>query len=346
MQLIVPELAEQAIARGHVGLAIGVLAGGEQLVAGFGRARDDEPATRPDGGTLFEIGSITKVFTGLLLAELAGEGLVGIDDPLELHLPPGVSAPARDVPITLAELASHSAGLPRDPRGTIGEVLRHPRHPFRALLDTYAASTVEGAYASLARTKARAKGARARYSNMGAGLLGNVLAARAGVSYEEAVRDRICLPLGMRETFVDVPDALRSRLAQGHTRRGLPRQPFAYPAFVGAGSLRSTADDLLRFLRAHFEPPEGRLGAAIELAQRPRARLTRRIDVGLGWIRAPMRRRSTHVLWHNGGTGGLRSFMGLVRETETTVVVLGNTNRSVDRLGLRLLETLSQRDST
>jgi serine-type D-Ala-D-Ala carboxypeptidase/endopeptidase len=98
---------------------------------------------------------------------------------------------------------------------------------------------------------------------------------------------------------------------------------------------------MLRLLLANLDPPAGRLGAAIELAQRPRARMSRRIETGLGWILTPVRRRSLRMHWHNGGTGGFRSFVGLVRETQTAVVVLANTNRSVDLLGLRLLEALN-----
>ena len=340
LERLVRAVGEPALDRGHVGLAIGVLAG-DEVVSGFGRARDVSPEVRPGAETLFEIGSITKVFTGLLLADMAREGFVGLDDPLDGHLPEGMTPPARDVPITLAELASHSAGLPREPKGTVAKVLRRPLHPYQGLLEVYAASTVEDVYASLARTKVRPRGSRARYSNVGAGVLGNILATRAGVSYEDVVRRRICLPLGMEDTFVSVPDAVRPRLADGHTRRGRPRPPFADAALVGAGSLRSTAADMLRFLRANIDPPDAPIGAAIEMTQRTRARMRGRIEAGLGWLVAPLGDGSLRMLWYNGGTGGFRSFAGLVRETETGVVVLGNTNRSVDLLGLRLLETLN-----
>ena len=335
-------LAQRAIGRGQVGLAVGVIAGEEQLVAGFGRARDDGSAA-PTGETIFEIGSITKVFTALLLAEMVEEGMIGLEDRLDLHLPPGIAPPRRDRPITLAELASHDAGLPRDPKGTLAKVLRRPLDPYRALLDAYAAMTVDDLYATLARTRARQAGTRARYSNVGAGLLGHLLAARAGASYEEAVRSRICGPLGMHDTFVDVPDAAGARVAHGHTRGGRPRPPFRDPALTGAGSLRSTAEDMLRFLRACIDPPTERLGAAIEASQRPRARMGRRVEAGLGWLISPLRAHPRRMHWHNGGTGGFRSFTAFVRETRTAVIVLGNTNRSVDLLGLRLLETVDLR---
>jgi serine-type D-Ala-D-Ala carboxypeptidase/endopeptidase len=190
-------LAERAMRSGRrVGLVVGCLQAGEQRVVGYGRLRRDAQDP-PDGGTIFEIGSITKVFTGLLLADLAEEGLVGLDDPLASHLPASVRVPALgDRQVTLGDLASHAGGLPRDPKGTLGRWLRDRRNP-------YAALSVEELYAGLARTRLRRRpGERVRYSNLGAGMLGDALARAAGRSYEALVRERICLPLGMRDTVV------------------------------------------------------------------------------------------------------------------------------------------------
>jgi D-alanyl-D-alanine-carboxypeptidase/D-alanyl-D-alanine-endopeptidase len=336
----IASLAERAVRRGQQGLVVGTLEGSGRSVHGFGRVRDASPEA-PDGDTLFEIGSITKVFTALLLADMALEGLVRLDDTLADYLPPGTEPPRADPPITLAELASHSAGLPRDVKGTRRAMLRRPLHPYEALLESFAKLTVDDLNVSLASTKVKRKPGKARYSNVGAGLLGNALARRAGKTYGELVHERIYAPLGLASTYVDVPEELRAQLAQGHTRRGRPRPAFRDPALEGAGALRSTANDLLRFLAAQLEPPDGRLGEAIALTQVERARLSRRIGVGLGWIAAPLRRRPHRILWHNGGTGGFRSFVGLVRETETAVAVLGNTNRSVDLVGIQVLEALN-----
>jgi D-alanyl-D-alanine-carboxypeptidase/D-alanyl-D-alanine-endopeptidase len=318
-----------------------VIAGGEEAIAGYGRARNLQPEA-PREDTIFEIGSITKVFTALLLAETAEAGLVGLDDPLEAHLPSGVSPPAGNARISLADLASHTGGLPCHPPGALGRVIRRPFHPFHALLDSYVQLAPADLYASLARIKLKT-GAKARYSNLGAGLLGMILAERLGCSYGEALRDRILLPLGMRDTFAEVSDDGRGRMADGHTWRGKPQgREFEGPAVLGAGSLRSTAADMLRFLWANLEPPSNRLGSAIELTQRPRAKMGGRIQVGLGWLLGPVGRNRVRMLWHNGGTAGFRSFAGLVREAGAAVVVLGNANRSVDRLAISVLEQITQ----
>jgi CubicO group peptidase (beta-lactamase class C family) len=193
-------------------------------------------------------------------------------------------------------------------------------------------------YAGLARTNLRRRpGERVKYSNLGAGLLSDALARAADRSYEELVRERICLPLGMRDTVVTLTSEQTARLATGHTRRGKPAPPLEIPALVGAGALRSTATDLLRFLRAKLKPADTPLTAQIERTQLPRLRVAKRTEVGLGWMIARLPGLAGPVLWHNGGTPGFRSFVGVGRETGTAVVVLSNTARSVDRLGLRLL---------
>jgi serine-type D-Ala-D-Ala carboxypeptidase/endopeptidase len=329
-------LAERAMRSGRrIGLVVGCLQGGEQRVVGYGGLRTDAQNI-PDGGTIFEIGSVTKVFTGLLLADLAEQGIVGLDDPLASYLPASARvAGFKGEEITLGDLASHAGGLPRDPKGTLGRWLGDRRNP-------YAGLSVEELYAGLARTKLRRRpGERVKYSNLGAGLLGEALAGAAGQSYEELVRERICLPLGMPDTVVTPSGGQIARLATGHTRRGRPAPPLEIPALAGAGALRSTATDLLRLLRANLDPARTPLAAQMERTQLPRLRGARRTEVGLGWLIARPPGAAGPVLWHNGGTSGFRSFAAVVREGGTAVVVLSNTARSVDRLGLRLLKALA-----
>jgi CubicO group peptidase (beta-lactamase class C family) len=329
-------LAERAMrSRRRVGLVVGCLAGGEQRVVGYGRLRRDAQDP-PDGGTVFEIGSITKVFTGLLLADLAEQGMVGLDDPLVSYLPASVRVPAfKGHQLTLGDLASHGGGLRRDPKGMLRRWLGDRRNP-------YAVLSVEELYAGLARTRLRHRpGERVKYSNLGAGLLGEALARAAGQSYEELVRERICRPLGMPDTVVTLNGEQTARLAAGHSRRGRPTAPFQLAALAGAGALRSTATDMLCLLRANLDPAQTPLAVQLERTQLPRLRAAKRTEVGLGWLIARPPGAAGPLLWHNGGTGGFRSFVGAARETGTAVVVLSNTARSVDRLGLRLLKALS-----
>jgi CubicO group peptidase (beta-lactamase class C family) len=329
-------LAERAMGSGRrIGLVVGCLAGGEQRLVGYGRLRRDAQDP-PDGGTVFEVGSITKVFTGLLLADLAEHNLVGLEDPLASYLPASVRVPTvGGHQLTLGDLASHASGLPRNPKGTLRRWLGDRHNPNAGL-------SVEELYAGLARTRLRRQpGQRVKYSNLGAGLLGQALARAASQPYETLVRERICLPLGMPDTLVTPTSEQTSRLATGHTRRGRPTTPLELPALVGAGALRSTATDLLGFLEANLDPARTPLASQLERTQHPRLRAAKRVEVGLGWLIAHPPGAAGPVLWHNGGTGGFRSFVAFARETHTAVVVLSNTARSVDRLGLRLLKALT-----
>jgi CubicO group peptidase (beta-lactamase class C family) len=331
----VDDLAERAMRSGRrIGLVLGCLAGGEQRVAGYGRARTDAPAS-PDGGTLFEIGSVTKVVTGLLLADLAEQGIADLDDPLASYLPASARVPTfGGQQITLGDLASHAGGLPRDPKGMLRRWLGDRSNP-------YAGLSVGELYAGLARTRLRRRpGERVKYSNLGAGLLGDALARAAGQSYEELVRERICLPLGMPDTLITATGEQTARLATGHTRRGRPAPPFEIPALAGAGALRSTAIDMLCLLGANLDPAHSPLAAQLERTQLPRLPATRRVGVGLGWLITHPPGAAGPVLWHNGGTSGFRSFVAVARKSGTAVVVLSNTARSVDRFGLRLLKAL------
>jgi CubicO group peptidase (beta-lactamase class C family) len=309
-------------------IAVGAARGDDVCTAGFGHA---EP---PTAGTLFEIGSITKVFTATLLALMAGAGEVALDDPVDRFLPDGVRLPVRGRPITLADLATHSSGLPRLPKGLLRMALwKHRANP-------YAAFTVDQLHRAVreARLK-REPGRRARYSNFGVGLLGYALARRAGTTYGELVRARICEPLGLVDTFVDVPPERRDRLADGHGRRGKPVSHWDLPTLAGAGALKSTVDDMLRFLALQQDAGDGPLARAARATHVPRLRRLR-LEHCLGWV-ALGSRAGRRVYWHDGGTGGFRSFCAFTLDPPARVVVLASSARSVTRLGFRLIGELS-----
>lgn len=182
----------------------------------------------------------------------------------------------------------------------------------------------------------RAPGGRVRYSSMAVGLLGDALAAHAGKPYDELLSERVLKPLGMSVTAVTVPPPWSASLLKGHSRRGQPRPPIQ-DFMPAAGSLRSNADDLLRFLAACLEPPADPPGPAFALAQEPHARIAKRLETGLCWM-ISNRPQHPKVVWHNGGTWGFRSFAGFAPECGVAVVVMSNSARSVDRLGFRLVE--------
>ena len=315
-----------------VGIVVGVIdASGRRIVAHG--AFDTTPGSPPvSGDTLFEIGSATKVFTSLLLADSVRRGEVALSDPASKYLPPDVKIPERGGrQITLQDLATHTSGLPRLPSNLAPKDASNP----------YADYTVAQLYAFLSAYQlTRDIGSKYEYSNLGAGLLGHLLARRAGVDYETLVRTRITGPLGMNSTVVTVNDRLQQRLAPGHNALRARVANWDLPTLAGAGALRSTANDLLQFLAVHLgytRSPLSSAMAAMLAARRPTG--TPRLDIALGWhiLSSPA---GGEIVWHNGGTGGYRSFMAFDPKSRTGVVILSNmfTLTGVDEVGRHILD--------
>jgi serine-type D-Ala-D-Ala carboxypeptidase/endopeptidase len=318
---------ERLVTGRNPGIVIGVLdAAGARFFAAGTSGRD---GLALDEHTAFEIGSITKVFTGIALASLAGSGEVGLDDPVARHLPAGVRVPGTDErPITLRHLATHTSGLPRLPSNLL---------PFDAA-DPYAGYTPERLYAFLAdHTLRRPPGAAAEYSNVGAGLLGHALAHRTGGDYESLVTERVLGPLGLGDTWIRMTPEREARTAVGHRLDGAPVPYWTLNALEGAGALRSTARDLLLFAAANVDPRSSPISDALLLAQRVHAEGTAAGQRhGLGWGLLDV--RGEGFLVHNGGTGGFRSLLALHPGSGRAVVILTNGGAPADDLGLHLLD--------
>jgi CubicO group peptidase (beta-lactamase class C family) len=183
---------------------------------------------------------------------------------------------------------------------------------------------------------ARDIGAEYEYSNLGAGLLGHILALKAGTNYEALVLRRICRPLGMTNTQITLSPALKARLATGHNSAGQPVANWDIPTLAGAGALRSTAKDLLKFLAANLNPPKSNLGAAMQLTHQARHPAgSPDMDIGLCWHIS--KKYGAALVWHNGGTGGYHSFIGFDPQKKRAVVVLANSAKSIDDLGFHFL---------
>lgn len=305
----------------NAGLAIGILRDGIPYTFGYGRV----PTGDVDQDTVFEIGSLTKTFTALLLLQAVQDGVVALDDPISKHLPKGVPAPSRNgKPVTLLQLATHTSGLPRLPANFAPKDATNP----------YADYSAEDLFDGLSTVELeRDPGEKYDYSNLGAGLLGEILAFKAGRPYESLVTERLCRPLGLGDTTVRLSDDQRRRLALGHTADGQPTPNWDIRGIPGAGALRSTVRDMLRYLDAN-------LGDAFAAAQQPRVSVDGTMSIGLGWHLLSVTPKAPKIVWHNGGTGGYRSFAGFVRETKTAVVVLHNSTAEVDTLGIALLKLL------
>jgi serine-type D-Ala-D-Ala carboxypeptidase/endopeptidase len=282
-----------------------------------------------DSTGVFEIGSITKTFTASVLADMVDRGEVRLDDPVAKYLPPTVRVPSRNGrQITLLDLATQVSGLPRMPSNMTPHDSMNP----------YADYSVQQLYAFLSGYELpRDVGAAYEYSNLGVGLLGHALALKAGMSYEELVRRRILAPLGMRETAIMLTPAMRAHLAPGHDDEGHVVPNWDLPTLAGAGALRSTTADMLVYLMANLDSTAKPLGRVLQQTHGGRqATDNPNLRIGLAWH--ILSRPVGNLVWHNGGTGGYRTFTGFDPVRRIGVVVLSNVNVSVDDIGLHLLD--------
>jgi CubicO group peptidase (beta-lactamase class C family) len=244
----------------NAGMVVGVLWGGEQRIGAYGVL--NECGQAPSEHTVFEIGSVTKVFTALALADMVLRGDVALDDPVRKCLPATVHMPSwRGEEITLLHLATHTSSLPRLP-DNLAKTIKHQANP-------YANYQVSDMYEFLSSYKlGRPLGSREEYSNLGMGLLGHALELVAGKSYEELVRERILQPLGMNDTSIALSTDQLGRLAPGHTCDGKLTGNWDTPALAACGAFRSTMHDMLVFIEANMRPAASPLAPAIRLCQR------------------------------------------------------------------------------
>jgi D-alanyl-D-alanine-carboxypeptidase/D-alanyl-D-alanine-endopeptidase len=313
-----------------VGIVVGVIDAKGRRVVSYGSLEKGDK--RPlDGDTLFEIGSITKVFTALLLADMVQRGEVKLDDPISKYVPNTAKIPQRDgQQITLVDLATHTSGLPRMPANF------RPKDPANPYIDY----TDEQLYAFLSSYELiRDVGVKFEYSNLGFGLLGQGLAHRAGSTYETLVETRICAPLGMKSTWITLTPEMEGRFAAGHSADLVTVSRWDIPSLAGAGALRSSANDLLNFLAAAMGYTHTKLAPAMKImlsVKRPTGGAF--IDTGLGWVIDT--RGGGEIIWKNGGTGGYRTFIGYAPRTGVGIVALSNasTNAGADDIGLHLLD--------
>jgi D-alanyl-D-alanine-carboxypeptidase/D-alanyl-D-alanine-endopeptidase len=312
----------------NAGLVVGLIdSTGRQHVYAVGVVRGPG-SPRVDVNTVFEIGSITKTFTASLLADMVQRGEVALDDPVTNYLPSDARFKANGRAITLVDLATQTSGLPRLPSNMAPKDTQNP----------YADYSVQQMYDFLSHYELpRDIGEKYEYSNFGVGLLGHALARKSGMSYEELLKKRILEPLGMKDTAITLSPAMRAHLAPGHDAAGAAAANWDLPALAGAGALRSTANDMLKFLAANLGKADGPLGPALQETHRIRhAADNPDTDVGLAW--QVLHNFGTDLTWHNGGTGGYHSWIGFVKTRGIGAVLLSNSAASIDDIGFHLLQ--------
>jgi CubicO group peptidase (beta-lactamase class C family) len=307
-------LAKPLVDDGYVvGCAIGIMKEDRTQVLAYGETEKGS-GRAPDGDTVYEIGSITKTFTAIMLSDMARRGELKLDDAVQALLPQDqVTIPKRgEKPITLADLATHHSGLPRMP-GNFKPA--DPRNP-------YADYTVKQLYEFLSASKpARDPGQGYEYSNLAVGLLGHILALKAQTGYESLLTDRILKPLKMSDTGITLTESQRKRLAPPYNAALKLDASWDLPTLAGAGAVRSTVNDMLKYLAANLATDEAPLTKSIAATHAPRHKIFGNQAIGLGWHIAG----DGATRWHSGQTGGYACYAAFIPGRNIAVVVLANT---------------------
>ena len=317
----------------HRGVTIGVVQHGVERVFSYGTAKPD---------SVFEIGSITKTFTGLILAQMVTQGTVKLDEPVRELLPPGtVAKPASGGEVTLIDISDQHSGLPGMPDNF------HPADKN----NPYADYDTKALYAFVSKHGvARPPDAPFVYSNLAVGLLGQALANRAGVSYPTLLHDQITGPLQMSDTVVALTPELRARFLQAYHANGKPAHAWDIDALAGAGAIRSTAADMLKYLDAQLHPdrlpaaalatPDGKtLPAAIAMSHVIQGEMNKGMHIALNWFRQD----ETGSFFHSGGTGGYSSYTLFNPEKDYALVVLCNYEEDSTAFAAKLALHIMQR---
>ncbi len=335
---IVTALGEAYLERPeNVGVVIGTVIDGKREIVALGQDSRNADAQPVDGKTLFEIGSISKPLTGVLLAEAVRRGELKLEDPLASAMSKDVRIPKVDgEDITFRHLATHTSGLPRVPptiqvwRAAAYDLLL--TYPYEGL----EAAEQDRALTMVADTTASLPG-KYSYSNFAFTLLARALVARAGLPYDQLFHTRLAQPLGLKQTGSGYPAPEQGRMAVGYSG-GQESASWVAGPIRGAGGVVSSAEDMLTILQAHLQPESTPLAESIKLALTPQAEQKEKgVKTGLGWMIA----RQNGGFWHNGATGGFCSYAAFQPQSGVAVVVLSNsTDGAVNPLGLRIIRML------
>lgn len=313
----------------NCGLSIGVLRDSMVYFYNYGETKRDNKIL-PKQNTLYEIGSVTKTFCGTILAYAVNEGKIKLDDDIRKYLPgkyPNLKT-AKQV-IEIKHLANHSSGLPRVPDNIETQQEYDPLNPYKNY-------SKEKLFEYLTKIKLdNEPGQLCEYSNTGMALLGIILEGIYNKSFEDLVKEKICLPNNMNNTAVNLSQYQLPLLCDGYDNNGNPMPHWNLGAFVAAGGVRSCTNDMINYLRYNMAEKD----VALKLAHM--STIDKGSNVALAW-HIIKTKYNNELVWHNGGTYGFSSFCGFIKEKKAAVIVLSNTATNIDFIGLSVLKLLQK----
>lgn len=367
--------------RKNHGLLIGIIHANESSVKAYGQMSKTDK-TIPNANSIFEIGAVTAVFTTTLMQLQADQNKFQQHDPVHLYLDMETNIPAyhplkcvnvdlvpnindrsqvggqreiyrcyedpmaKPMCITFCDLATHISGLPHSPKGWY----KWNSMKKNKLGNDFKDFTMKKYFTRLQSLKLDyVPGTKYIQSDFGIALLGNAISKISGLPYEELLSQELLQPLGMKNTRSIFSQDTKLQIVPGHNRKGRQVAPWNFDAMIPAAGLKTTMNDLLVFANANLNPPNKKFESAFAEVQQSKVDLifgkgTRVTSMGYGWYTSTLTEESNlPVVWVNGGTGGFRSFIGLIKDTNTAVVILSNSANDVDKMGFEILEILNAR---
>ena len=312
------------------GLSIGILVNGKTFFYGYGETAKGN-GQLPNEHNIYEIGSISKTFTATLLADAVEKGKVKLDDPVSKYFPDSIPVlEYQGLPVTLKTLSNHSSGIPRMPNNF------HPSDNYNPYKD-YRDQDLYSFYKIFKLN--RKPGAEYEYSNLAAATLGVILEKVYKKTYQDLIVEIICDPLRMNETreFIRKNDSIR--FVKGYNEEGKYNSQWDFDAMAPAGSIRSTASDMLLYANAQLGKAPAALEKAIQLTHE-KTYSNGSVNTALAWHY--IKPGKDEAIFHNGGTGGFRTYLAVNLEKKFAVVVLSNTAISVDEMGNAIMKSLEE----
>lgn len=309
-------------------ISIGILQNGKRTYYNYGEKARGQ-AQLPDQWSVYEAGSITKTFTGLLLAQAITEKKVKPEDDIRDYLPGRYPNLAYgNTPITLVHLANHSSGLPRIPANLFAQENFDTLNPYKNY-------TEKMLYQDLRLLVIdQPPGNSSNYSNYGMAVLGKVLEKVYKKSYSELVQEKILDKLNMKNSCIELSPEHRNKLLPGYSASGAETKHWDLSVFQPAGALHSGTEDMLNFLEYQLLESD----SACKLSHKPS--FEKKEKIALAWqIRTG--KGTGEVYWHNGATYGFSSFCGFMPGSNTAIVILSNAAASTDYIAIQLLRYLS-----
>jgi CubicO group peptidase (beta-lactamase class C family) len=332
------------------GYVIGIIVADSVFTYGYGQ-KSKEELVAPDANTLFEIGSVTKLFTASLAGLLADEGLMSHDAPLNTYLPEAFQNPKLEH-ITIGSLLTHTSGLPKMPT-MFGIHEAETDNPYAhyskdLLLEFYSKYEPESDekpsdVKQKKQKESQEKNVTYNYSHLNYALLEVAIEAVSGQSFATLLEQRILNKIGMNNSFMEVPkETEEEALTVGYSRSGLEATPWEFASFAASQGMKSTTNDLIKFLQVHLENPSDTLSLSFYNNTLPAIQtgLTEDGAMGYGW-HILHQKKYYDIILHAGSTGGHRAFVGFIRETKTGVVILSNSENSMGGLGYLLLRLIN-----